>query len=563
MTEETVAPKPQYGSPEFPTANSVAKGEQRRALKQAARANFKKKYWTIVLICIFMAFFCGEFPGTLQLPDSHRDSNIVVAPTSALETLEETVSPFDEYGIFGVFLEYTTAGQAIVNNVDTADRGILAGLFKSHDFTGFLQMFSDGYSLIQGILHKTAATADIVIVLGGMLLSLLLAIFVWSIIIVGERRFFLENRMYSDVSPTRTAFIYGERATRHVAWVMLLQKIKLTLWALTLVGGPIKLCEYAVIPYILAENPDIPTKDCFVLARRMMMGHKWEYMKLLLSFWYWDLASLATMGLVRIFFLNGYFRASETEFYVAVREDALVRNVPLAEYLDDKDLYNPPEPDMETYPGTVRKHVESPIHVNYKRHYTLLNLALMFFIFSMVGWFWEVGLHLAQDHEFVNRGTMLGPWLPIYGCGGLLILICLSKFRNHPMLHFVAAMVLCGALEYFTSWYLETTKGMLWWDYTGYLLNLNGRICLEGLLAFAIGGTLFVYLLAPLIDDLLLKIPKKGRIGLLVVFAVLFGADTAYSSVHPNTGKGITDYDREAALAETAASSSSADSTGS
>lgn len=35
-------------------------------------------------------------------------------------------------------------------------------------------------------------------------------------------------------------------------------------------------------------------------------------------------------------------------------------------------------------------------------------------------------------------------------------------------------------VEYFTSYYMELTPGKKWWDYSGYYLNLNGRICAEG-----------------------------------------------------------------------------------
>ena len=55
---------------------------------------------------------------------------------------------------------------------------------------------------------------------------------------------------------------------------------------------------------------------------------------------------------------------------------------------------------------------------------------------------------------------------------------------------------------------------MRWWDYTGYFLNLDGRICGEGLIVFAIGGMAAVYLL-----------------------------DMIYSHHNPNIGEGITDYD--------------------
>src|SRR5699024_6176991 len=67
-----------------------------------------------------------------------------------------------------------------------------------------------------------------------------------------------------------------------------------------------------------------------------------------------------------------------------------------------------------------RKKVEM---IYYMRHYTIWSLVLMFFIFSFIGWLWEVSLHLITDGEFVNRGVLQGPWLPIYGTGGMLILI--------------------------------------------------------------------------------------------------------------------------------------------
>ncbi|MEG0392945.1 MAG: putative ABC transporter permease, partial [Anaerovoracaceae bacterium] len=111
-----------------------------------------------------------------------------------------------------------------------------------------------------------------------------------------------------------------------------------------------------------------------------------------------------------------------------------------------------------------------------------------------------------------------------------------------PALTFFLTMGLCGVIEYATSWWLEYSKGTKWWDYSGYLLNLNGRICLEGLLVFAIGGCAFVYILAPLFDDLYNKIPNRVKYPIVIVLLTMFGIDSAYSHFNPNTGPGITDY---------------------
>lgn len=183
--------------------------------------------------------------------------------------------------------------------------------------------------------------------------------------------------------------------------------------------------------------------------------------------------------------------------------------------------------------------------INYFRRYSIWSLILMFFIFSFIGWLWEVSLHLITDGEFVNRGVLHGPWLPIYGCGGILILVFLNRLRKNPLAEFIAIVVLCGCVEYFSSLYLEIAhNGQRWWDYSGYFLNLNGRICAEGLLVFGLGGLAIVYVLAPLLDNQIRRIKGQILVPASLALTVLFVSDLTYSMAHPNEGKGITDYQK-------------------
>ena len=188
-----------------------------------------------------------------------------------------------------------------------------------------------------------------------------------------------------------------------------------------------------------------------------------------------------------------------------------------------------------------RKLVQS---LNYMRYYSLWSLIVIFLSMSMFGWLWEVGMHLVSYGEFVNRGALHGPWLPIYGTGAVLILTVLNRFRKNPALEFGAAIVLCGFLEYMTSLVMEiVTGGTKWWDYSGYFLNLNGRICAEGLLVFGIGGLAIVYIIAPVIDDLTGRLNERKVMTVCTVLLVLFLADAVYSQIHPNTGEGVTDIE--------------------
>lgn len=171
---------------------------------------------------------------------------------------------------------------------------------------------------------------------------------------------------------------------------------------------------------------------------------------------------------------------------------------------------------------------------------------LMFFVLSISGWVWEVVLHFLRYGELINRGVLHGPWLPIYGSGGILILLLLNKLRKYPIAEFAGIIVICGIVEYLTSWALEMLHhGQRWWDYTGYFLNLNGRICAESLLIFGMGGMIFVYVVEPILDKYLNNIRHTWMMLLCTVLSLLFVIDIAYSTKHPNTGDGISTYTEE------------------
>ena len=206
--------------------------------------------------------------------------------------------------------------------------------------------------------------------------------------------------------------------------------------------------------------------------------------------------------------------------------------------------------DGKAYPQWLnplwqKKEIGVQAEFSFMRYYSVWSLFLMFIGFSVIGWAWEVSLHFVQTGEWANRGAFIGPWLPIYGTGGMMVLLLCSQFRKKPMVEFVMSMALCGVLEYFTAWYLETRFHQKWWSYDGYFLNLHGRICAEGLLVFGVGCCLVVYMGAPTIDYQLSKIKKRILIGVCVVLAVLFGVDLVHTIAVPNMAKGAIEEEAE------------------
>lgn len=129
---------------------------------------------------------------------------------------------------------------------------------------------------------------------------------------------------------------------------------------------------------------------------------------------------------------------------------------------------------------------------------TVLTYFMLFFIYAVLGWIIETTLVSIEKRKFVNRGFLIGPYCPIYGFGGLAITILLKNYTKDPIVLFLMAVIICGTLEYFTSYIMEKVFKARWWDYSTKKYNINGRICLETVVPFGILGCLVMYVLNPI-----------------------------------------------------------------
>lgn len=144
---------------------------------------------------------------------------------------------------------------------------------------------------------------------------------------------------------------------------------------------------------------------------------------------------------------------------------------------------------------------------------------LLFFIYSVLGWLMEVVRTLIHERKFVNRGFLVGPYCPIYGYGVLLITFLLRRYQDDFVATFVFSILICGALEYFTSFFMEKIFHARWWDYSNRKFNINGRICLETLIPFGILSCIILYITNPILLGFLDKFPN---LFLHIVSAILF-----------------------------------------
>lgn len=146
-------------------------------------------------------------------------------------------------------------------------------------------------------------------------------------------------------------------------------------------------------------------------------------------------------------------------------------------------------------------------------------LILLFFTYSFAGWLMESigGIFIVK--KFINRGFMIGPLCPVYGVGVVIITVLLGKYANDFIALFVLATVLCGTLEYLTSYVMEKLFNARWWDYTNRKCNINGRVCLENLCVFGIAGSVILKYINPFFINLYMKVPEKYR---HIITGVLF-----------------------------------------
>lgn len=163
----------------------------------------------------------------------------------------------------------------------------------------------------------------------------------------------------------------------------------------------------------------------------------------------------------------------------------------------------------------------------------------LFLIYSFVGWILEVIITFPKYKKFVNRGFLIGPVVPIYGFGALLITILLTKYKEDALTLFCMAMIICSLLEYLTSYIMEKLFKARWWDYSNKKFNLNGRICLQNIALFGIGALLMIYLANPLILGMLEKINPMLLKSVVSILSILFLIDLSISTKIIYNFKGI------------------------
>lgn len=147
------------------------------------------------------------------------------------------------------------------------------------------------------------------------------AILVGNVITVGKCRFFMESRQWGQSAGIGRVFYgFSSGAYWNIVKTMFLTGLFIFLWSLLLViPGIIKGYQYAMVPYILSEYPDMDYREVLDRSRMMMDGNKMELFILQLSFIGWFLLGVLACGF-GVLFVTPYYEATLAELYGVLRE---------------------------------------------------------------------------------------------------------------------------------------------------------------------------------------------------------------------------------------------------
>ena len=160
---------------------------------------------------------------------------------------------------------------------------------------------------------------------------------------------------------------------------------------------------------------------------------------------------------------------------------------------------------------------------------------LIFMIGSVIGYIVEMIVALVQEGHLESRqGVLYGPLTPIYGVGIVAYYICFNKIKTRDKKKvFLISMLVGGTIEYLCSFIQEKIFGTVSWDYSNWILNINGRTTLIHCTYWGLAGILYILLIEPLIpkiENLIQKNSVKiitGGVAILMVFNITISSMAA------------------------------------
>ena len=284
---------------------------KRKELKKQAKRTVYKNYWTAILVCFLIALITGEFGtsivGIWNSNDS-MDPNYIMHNKNIILNFNINV-PSNEL----------LSKQNLKNTLNETQKNVLKTI--EINLNNAIKPQKYIFKIWDAVKSFDINQTELGIVLCiSAVFAIAFTIFIADPLMVGGKKYFLQARNGQNTKVGTIVEVYKKGNWLNIVKTMFLRNIYNALWYLTIIGGIIKTYEYRMIPYILAENPKIETKEAFKLSKQMMKGNKWKTFILDISFLGWNFLSVLTFGILSILFVNPYNSATIAELYYTLKE---------------------------------------------------------------------------------------------------------------------------------------------------------------------------------------------------------------------------------------------------
>lgn len=173
-------------------------------------------------------------------------------------------------------------------------------------------------------------------------------------------------------------------------------------------------------------------------------------------------------------------------------------------------------------PAYIETAIETPV-TGFAPGFSFYKLFWVYFIASFVGVILEmIWCVLTRGHIESRTGLIYGMLNPVYGFGGLVMTVILSRReKSRDLRIFVGSMLIGGVFEYLCSLLQELAFGTVSWEYSNTQLNLHGRTNLMFTLMWGFLGLLWVREVYPPLSKMIERIPLL--LGKILTFILLAG----------------------------------------
>lgn len=161
--------------------------------------------------------------------------------------------------------------------------------------------------------------------------------------------------------------------------------------------------------------------------------------------------------------------------------------------------------------------------------YLLQQWLLFFFIYCFLGWCWESAYVSVRKRQWVNRGFLKGPFLPIYGSGALAVLVSTLPVRECPALVYIFGLIGATLLELVTGICMEKLFHVRYWDYSNQKFHYKGHICLSSSVAWGFFSLAMIYGFHKPIERMVLGLPYRFTNVSSFILTAIVAADFAVS----------------------------------